>query len=248
LVGPNQQFDITKPDITTPGTNIYAAIADLNLPAPQFYDLTGTSQSAAAMTGGLALLKNIHPSWSPSALKSIVMTSAENNFIHEDNVEHSYGDPTTTDDVGSGLLNLALAARTVLVLDESYQNYMAADPAAGGSPKSLNLASLRDNNCEAVCNWQRTFTNMDTQAHSWSISFISESNSLITASVPEFTLAAGESISIQFDYQSLGGIVNEYRFAEILINDELQLAPTVRLTLVVKIAADLIFASGFDSN
>jgi hypothetical protein len=88
---------------------------------------------------------------------------------------------------------------------------------------------------------------MDTQAHSWSISFQSDSDSLITASVSEFSLAADESISIQFDYRSLGGIVNEYRYADILINDEAQFGSTVRLTMVVKIADDLIFSNGFDS-
>jgi hypothetical protein len=248
LVGPNQQFNITKPDIAAPGTNIYAAIADLGLPPPQFYDLTGTSQSAAAMTGGLVLLKNIRPSWSPSALKSVVMTSAANNFIHENNVEHNYGDPTTTDDVGSGLVNLGLAANTVLVLDETYQNYQLANPNTTGDPKHLNLASMRDNNCEIKCSWMRTFTNMGSETKTWSISFLPAQDSTITASISEFSLAAEESISIQFEFSSTGGTIDEYRFADVLIEDISKTSSTVRLTMAVKVVDDLIFTNGFDSN
>jgi len=240
LRGPNNTFNLTKPDITAPGTNIFSAMAALNgTTPPEYLATTGTSQSTAAVTGALALLKNIHPTWSPSELKSVVMLSAQNSIVLED------GNVTSADDVGSGMLNIANAANTFLVLNESTINYTNANPALAGKPKDLNIASLRNNQCPTNCSWTRTLTNKDTISHSWDVSSQSDMGSTIIVSPSSFTLMPAQSISLNIEFNWLSGDFLEYRFASLMLTDSDGLMPASQLTVVVFLD-DLIFNNGFE--
>jgi subtilisin family serine protease len=58
-----------QPDIAAPGAGILAAVGDS-------YEIkSGTSMAAPHVTGIIALLKALHPSWSPAALKSAIITT-----------------------------------------------------------------------------------------------------------------------------------------------------------------------------
>ncbi|KAH9289612.1 hypothetical protein KI387_033729 [Taxus chinensis] len=87
--GPNVlDANILKPDITAPGLNILAAWSGAASPTQLIADerrvkyniISGTSMSCPHIAGIAALLKNIHPDWSPAAIKSALMTTGE-NFI-----------------------------------------------------------------------------------------------------------------------------------------------------------------------
>lgn len=77
--GPSS-LDALKPDIAAPGISIYsAAITDSNggVSDPSgFLAITGTSQAAPHITGSAALIKQLHPSWTPQQVKSALMNSA----------------------------------------------------------------------------------------------------------------------------------------------------------------------------
>ena len=78
LQGPNDDYDVTKPDITNPGTSIYAAIGDI-APAggnAQFGFLTGTSMSSPHTAGSAALIRSAHPTWTPQEVKSAMQLTA----------------------------------------------------------------------------------------------------------------------------------------------------------------------------
>ncbi|WP_368859583.1 S8 family serine peptidase, partial [Escherichia coli] len=69
--GPSKLFPgILKPDITAPGANILAAVKD----SYAFSD--GTSMATPDVSAIVALLKALHPTWSPAASKSAIMTTA----------------------------------------------------------------------------------------------------------------------------------------------------------------------------
>ncbi|KAJ3705829.1 hypothetical protein LUZ61_009534 [Rhynchospora tenuis] len=69
--GPNPTFPgILKPDIAAPGVSILAAV---NV-GYEFKD--GTSMACPHVTGIVALLKIVHPDWSPAAIKSAIVTTA----------------------------------------------------------------------------------------------------------------------------------------------------------------------------
>lgn len=61
-----------QPDIAAPGVDILAAI-----PASETsYEFeSGTSMAAPHVSGIVALLKSLHPHWSPAAIKSALVTT-----------------------------------------------------------------------------------------------------------------------------------------------------------------------------
>ncbi|PKA52836.1 Subtilisin-like protease [Apostasia shenzhenica] len=74
--GPNSLTpEILKPDIMAPGLNILAAWSPANKKM-KFNILSGTSMSCPHITGLVALIKAVYPSWSPAAIKSAIMTTA----------------------------------------------------------------------------------------------------------------------------------------------------------------------------
>ncbi|XP_030942107.1 subtilisin-like protease SBT1.8 [Quercus lobata] len=83
--GPNMVTpSILKPDVIGPGVNILAAWSedvgptglDTDTKKTQFNIISGTSMSCPHISGLAALLKAAHPQWSPSAIKSALMTTA----------------------------------------------------------------------------------------------------------------------------------------------------------------------------
>ncbi|XP_010485220.1 PREDICTED: subtilisin-like protease SBT4.9 [Camelina sativa] len=86
--GPNTiASDILKPDITAPGVEILAAyppVASLIPPYKKENDtrranyavLAGTSMACPHIAGAAAYVKTFYPEWSPSMIKSAIMTTA----------------------------------------------------------------------------------------------------------------------------------------------------------------------------
>ena len=102
------------------------------------------------VTGSAALMRAVHPDWTVTEVKSALMMTATNtNGVEEDGVT-----PWTIDDVGSGRVDLTKAALAGLTMDETYANFVAADPAATppGDVKKLNLPLLRNMTCNPNCN------------------------------------------------------------------------------------------------
>ncbi|MFS4507430.1 S8 family serine peptidase [Clavibacter sp. Sh2141] len=72
---PTDGGDIIKPDITAPGSGIPAAYADID-GKPGFAVLSGTSMSSPHIAGFALDYLGIHPTASPSEIKSAMMTTA----------------------------------------------------------------------------------------------------------------------------------------------------------------------------
>ncbi len=78
---------VLQPDITAPGTEILAAYSPIASPTSSPEDkrrvkysmLSGTSMACPHASGVAAYVKSFHPDWSPSAIKSAMMTTG--NFI-----------------------------------------------------------------------------------------------------------------------------------------------------------------------
>uniref|UniRef100_A0A803LYM1 Uncharacterized protein n=2 Tax=Chenopodium quinoa TaxID=63459 RepID=A0A803LYM1_CHEQI len=83
--GPNPVTpEILKPDITAPGVNVLAAYSEAVSPTEEPWDKrkvsfmldSGTSMSCPHISGVAGLLKTLHPTWSPAAIRSAIMTTA----------------------------------------------------------------------------------------------------------------------------------------------------------------------------
>ncbi len=248
LRGPNTSFDVSKPDLAAPGRDIFAAIAELGQPSPQYFTGTGTSQSAAVISGALALLKNIHPSWSPSELKSSLMLNANKSIIFGPSCSLGPSLPiglTTTDDTGSGMLNIANAANSVLVLNETTINYMNANPEIGGIPSTLNLASMRNNQCNNTCNWARTLTNKGSTTRSWSVTTKTDGEFELNVSETNFTLNPDESIKLSIAFELLSGNRNLNKYGLVFLTDNSNETPQATLSVVVDFT-EFLFSNGFE--
>uniref|UniRef100_A0A7N0VLN5 Uncharacterized protein n=1 Tax=Kalanchoe fedtschenkoi TaxID=63787 RepID=A0A7N0VLN5_KALFE len=89
--GPNYRFpDIMKPDVVSPGVGILAAYVPNLVPfiemtetneSMAFNIMSGTSMSCPHAAGAIAYVKSLHPDWSPSALKSALMTTDYINIL-----------------------------------------------------------------------------------------------------------------------------------------------------------------------
>jgi subtilisin family serine protease len=72
-----------QPDIAAPGVNILAAAPQVGIYKElglYFFD-SGTSFACPHVSGIVAVLKSLHPDWSPSALKSALMTTGRFRLI-----------------------------------------------------------------------------------------------------------------------------------------------------------------------
>jgi subtilisin family serine protease len=181
LRGPSALTSITKPDITGPGVGIYAAVD----PASGSYQyFSGTSMSSPHLAGAAALIRAVHPDWTPAEVKSALMLTAMTDGHEEDGTT-----PWTPDDVGSGRVDLSKAAKAGFVLDETFANFLAADPAASGDPKTLNIASARNMNCVGSCTFTRTLRNTLTAASTWTVTITNPAGLDVTVDTPTFSFA-----------------------------------------------------------
>ncbi|KAL8141416.1 hypothetical protein V2J09_007437 [Rumex salicifolius] len=123
--GPNRIApDILKPDVSAPGLNILAAFSPKSPPSQysgdkrsvKFNILSGTSMSCPHASGASAYVKSFHPTWSPSAIKSALMTTAREMSL-ENNPDGEFG-------YGSGHIDPAKAVDPGLVYESSTKDYM----------------------------------------------------------------------------------------------------------------------------
>jgi subtilisin family serine protease len=169
--------DLTKPDITGPGVNIYAAFP---ISLGGYGAISGTSMSSPHAAGSAALVRAVHSGWTVSEVKSALMMTSFNGGTKEDGTT-----PWDADDVGTGRLDLTKAALAGLVMDETVANYLAANPGTGGDPKTLNVPSVRNMDCSPSCSWTRTVRNTVASPTSWTATG--------TAITPGFTVDVSPS-------------------------------------------------------
>lgn len=183
--------DLAKPDVSAPGVDIYAATD----PASGDYEiLSGTSMASPHVTGATALLRALHPSWSAGEVKSALMTTAVPG------TRENGATPWTSEDVGSGRIDVAAAALAGLTFDETDANYRAANPSGGTLPiKALNLASLRDMQCGESCTFTRTVRNRLDATGTWTVEFDQPAQYRLTATPSTFTLAPGQTQTLAFE-------------------------------------------------
>ncbi|CAI8589752.1 unnamed protein product [Vicia faba] len=156
--GPNMVTkEILKPDVIGPGVNILAgwseAIGPSGLPEDsrktQFNIMSGTSMSCPHISGLAALLKAAHPNWSPSAIKSALMTTAythdNTKFPLRDAAGKGFSTPWAH---GAGHVNPQKALSPGLVYDASTKDYITFLCSLNYNPEQIQLVvQQRGVNC-----------------------------------------------------------------------------------------------------
>jgi subtilisin family serine protease len=246
--GNNTVPDIMTPSVTAPGVSIYAAYSDQHFghdettPAPtDFAFLQGTSMSAPHVAGAGAVLKSAHPTWTPDNIRSALMLTAITDVRKEDGT-------TAADffDMGAGSIRVNLAHLTGLIMNETAANYTAANPEAGGDPKTLNIPSVANASCVGLCDWTRTVT--ATTDGTWTVEGTTISDGLIITATPAtFTLTAGESQTIAISVDAIAAENDVWSFGHVVMTSNIH--PTARIPVSVQASNDNIPDSlSFDAN
>lgn len=242
LIGP-ADFDVVKPDVQAPGVAILAAYAnDGSAGGPDLVGLMdGTSMATPHTTGSGALLLGLHPEWTPAEIKSaLMMTAKESGLTKPDGTT-----PSDAFDRGSGRLQDFAAAAAGLVLDESGLNFMQADPAAGGDPAALNLASLQDLGCVNQCTFTRKLRSTQDHAVTWTAGVGGDTGvgvAVAPASFPVGAAPASAEITVTVDTSALPAD-GSVHFAEVVLTPSDAALPPLHLPVAVAMPAPRIAAS-----
>ncbi|WOH38022.1 S8 family serine peptidase [Thalassotalea fonticola] len=210
--GPSSTVDeLFSPGIAAPGVDIFAAWTEEN-PFEEFSDtrdwnrISGTSMASPHVAGVMTLVRQAHPEWSASEVQSALQMSADSKAIK---MQHPYYDEVVVAGpyrAGHGLINVARAIDSGLVMDETAENFRRANPHNGGRVRDLNLPQLINRDCGRVCSWTRTVK--ATQDGTWNVNveklqqnhmsydWTLDPTAKMTVLPSTFTLKAGESITL----------------------------------------------------
>jgi subtilisin family serine protease len=233
--GPNPIVStVIKPDVTAPGVDVLAAFktdpTDIGA-GPEFAIESGTSMASPHDAGAGALLVGIHPTWTPDQIRSALMTTGVTATVLKDDGTT----PADAFDRGSGRLDLTAAGRVGLLFNETGDNYEAADPANGGDPTTLNIASLSQPSCGGTCTWTRTITG--TAAATWNAVVDAPAGMTIDVSPSSFALTNGGTQTLTFTAHVSGLPNGDWAFASISLVPNVGSIPAAHLPVAVIPAA-----------
>ncbi|GMI72583.1 hypothetical protein like AT3G46850 [Hibiscus trionum] len=168
--GPNPITpDIIKPDLSAPGVYILAAWSPIN-PVSQiegdnrfetFNIISGTSMSCPHVSGAAAYVKSFHPTWSPAAIQSALMTTAS-PMSPSINLEAEFA-------YGSGHLNPLQAAHPGLLYDANEADYITFLCRQGYAARFLQLLT-KDNSTSCLGSTNGTVSDLNYPSFGLSIS------------------------------------------------------------------------------
>lgn len=209
--GVNAPLDLLKPDVSAPGVSILAAIQG-DADAVGF--MSGTSMAAPHVAGSAALLRALHPDWTPMEIKSALMLTASQALRRP-----SGSGAATPLEIGAGRVELTRVAGAPLVMDESAANMLAANPATGGNPATLNLASLGEAACAGTCTFVRTFRNPGTLPQTFTAAVTPAHGSRLSGSVAPatFTVEPGAVQSTTITIDARVEPTNGWAFGEVVL-------------------------------
>ncbi|KAK1409420.1 hypothetical protein QVD17_35946 [Tagetes erecta] len=151
--GPNRvTLDIIKPDLTAPGVEILAAwsqgtsVTGINgdTRVVPYNIISGTSMSCPHASAAAAYIKSFHPTWSPTAIKSALMTTAtQMSSTKNPDAEFAYG---------SGQIDPLKAIDPGLVYDAQEQDYVSFLCGQGYRDTSLRIVTGDSSACSEATN------------------------------------------------------------------------------------------------
>jgi subtilisin family serine protease len=190
-----------KPDVTAPGVSILAGQTPTpedpsTGPPGQYYQaIAGTSMAAPHVTGAAALLRALHPSWSPGQVKSALMTTAKQTLVLQD------GTPAGVFDRGAGRIDLTRAGDPGVTFSDTAEAMFQANGDTGREA-NVNIPSVDVTTVAGSITVTRTATNVTTKKLKYKIVTTSSSPDVtITVTPRPFQLRAGQSkpLSITID-------------------------------------------------
>ncbi len=146
------RVDVLKPDLTAPGVSVVAAVAPPTDSGRLWDAMSGTSMAAAHVAGLAAVVRDVHPGWSPTAVRSAMMTTA-----------YDVRRPRSAWNQGAGHVDPERFLDPGLVFD-------AQPPAGRVRPFAVNTPSIAVNRLAGGSVARRTVTNVSTRTETYNAS------------------------------------------------------------------------------
>jgi hypothetical protein len=214
--------DLLKPDVIAPGQDILAAVAPPGNAGRDFNLYSGTSMSSPHVAGLAALLKDLHPDWTPMAVKSALMTSAY------DVLDGPNTNPLVIFRQGAGHVRPNSAANPGLVYNSGWNDWLAflcatqpqgleatiCNPLWGvGYSKNasdFNTASIAIGDLAGIETVKRTVTNVSGQVLTVNAAVTGVTGVNVVVSPTSLTLNPGESKSFTVTFTTATTALNAY--------------------------------------
>ncbi|KAF5939049.1 hypothetical protein HYC85_023308 [Camellia sinensis] len=143
----SDKINVLQPDITALGIDILAAYSPVASPTDDLPDkksvkfsvLSGTSISCPHVAGVAAYLTSLHPDWSPSAIKSTLMTTTR--------PMNAKKNPAAEFGYGAGHLDPVNSANPGLVYETFKDNYIKMSCSMGYNSSKLRKMLGDNSNC-----------------------------------------------------------------------------------------------------
>jgi len=212
--------DLLKPDLIAPGQDVLAAVAPPGNAGKDFDLYSGTSMSSPHVAGLAALLKDLHPDWSPMMIKSALMTTAY------DVLDGPNTNPLVIFRQGAGHVRPNSAADPGLVYNSGWNDWLAficsTQPQGLTSlcntlwgmgyskdPSDFNAPSIAIGDLAGVQTVKRTVTNVGLK-ETYTFSYIGLTGITVSPSVSSFTINPGAKQSYNVTFTRTTASLNAY--------------------------------------
>jgi minor extracellular serine protease Vpr len=186
-VGIGQPQDKIKPDVVAPGVNVYSSVPSFACASPPcFAFFQGTSMATPHVAGSAALLKQLHPNWSPEQVKSALVNSAHRP-VKSPTSGSALQNPMTR---GAGRIDLAAASQVSATLETSPTPSMLGNGQASFSFGELHASSQ-------TRSFTITLTSVSTSTVTYTVSVApAVAGPTVMPSVTSLTLSAGGTATV----------------------------------------------------
>ena len=234
--------DLLKPDVIAPGQDIVAAVAPPSNAGLLYNVYSGTSMSSPHVAGLAALLRDLHPDWSPMTIKSALMTSAS------DVLDGPNTNPLVIFRQGGGHVRPNLAGNPGLVYDSNVNDWLAflcgtttgvtpsvctSLAAAGYSldPSDMNVASIAIGDLAGAQTVTRRVTNVGGSNATYGASVTGMTGITTVVTPSSLTLAPGQTGSFTVTFTRTTAALSAYTGGQLTWTDGIH---SVRTPLVVR--------------
>jgi subtilisin family serine protease/plastocyanin len=232
--------DLLKPDIIAPGQDVLAGVAPPGNGGKLFDLYSGTSMSSPHVAGLAALFKQLHPDWSPMAIKSALMTTGV-DVLDGGTPPAAETNPVLIFRQGAGHVQPNRAANPGLVFDSGFNDWLAFlcgtgqltasyCPSIRIDPSNLNVASIAIGDMAGVQSVTRRVTNVGGNTATYTLSHTGMLGFTV-AKPATLTLAAGQTVSFTMTFTRTTAALNAYTGGQLRLSDGVH---NVRIPMVVR--------------
>ncbi|GAA4909492.1 hypothetical protein GCM10023223_29490 [Stackebrandtia albiflava] len=227
--------DLLKPDITAPGVDVIAAVAPPGNGGQDFASYQGTSMSSPHIAGLGALLKATNPEWSPSAIRSAMMTTASQTDNEGDPITRHTGAEATPFSYGAGHVVPGDMFDPGLVYDSGPDEWLQYGCAIGQfqligysdlcdaypaiDPSDLNYPSVAIGDLAGTQKVTRTVTNVSDKTSTYFPIIEAPEGVKVTVNKKSLTLRPGKSATFTLTITRTDASFNEYVFGSLTWKD-----------------------------